>query len=405
MSQDATQSRNPLVRVLGLSLFVFLPFAAAAEETLPVVLWGGEATVYVDLDVIPMGLSTDPEDTVYVGNNLLGGSQSGDPAYILRVPPGGGTALECSELIRDPDAVLVDSHGYFARARSVLVGGIQTAPAMGRLTAIRPSCGPCSIAVDSTPCLSNPYFMAFDPRGRLFVSNWNPPDLNTVCYWENGGFNEFIPPTTGPASFVITSNSVFVAVAGVIARYSLDGQVLDPAFGSGSVHAAVPLVFREEILISRADSLFALDLESRAETLLLYGAAAVPYSYCFLSDGSFLTCQSDPMRILRIAFPLWPSAVGEAPERPTLLTVLPNPACGRVCFSWTGVPGACSELAICILDVRGGVVRRGLAHLEGDEQNSWTWVIDSDTGTPSGTYFVLARCGNTHQVARFSMVR
>jgi len=292
--------------LLPASLAVAL-LAARAAAQLPVVP-GHNVEVYASV-TDPVRMAFDSTGVMYVGRDASGsGGGNGTAVKIHRIPAGGGAATEYGlSTIVDPDAVVVDVNGALGVAGDVLVGGIISNAAGGKISRIAPD-QTVSVLFGPTTTFHNPTELVFEPSGRLLFTNAaNPGTSQNGLYQVVGGVLSLLAATTPQlAALDIDSTGRIFAGAGdgAIQVFSSSGALLNASF-------ALSTRFAIGSLGPVAEHVYAIDAQHKLQRIDMQGVAteigsgfSLATDMEFGPDGALYVAEFSNDRILRIA-PSW----------------------------------------------------------------------------------------------------
>lgn len=301
-SSGARTDRRRLVSAWALVALLAAPSAAFGQADAP----GFLVQVYANV-TDPTRLAFAPDGTLYTGRDNLGsGGGAGDAVRIHRIGPGGSPVEEYGlASIPDPDALVVDVNGDVGSAGSVLVGGIISVAAGGRIT---------EVAVDesvtplfNTTTFDNPSEMVFDSAGRLLFSNFPNPGTPSGVFQSTGAVPTALFTTTPQLAYIAldATGRIFVSAAdGSIRIYSSAGALINGSFATG-MGAGVPLAIGPlgdldtgVFTVTSAGQLRRFDLAGGSSSLVGTGFAASDLQ--FGPDGALYVAEFANDRVLRI---------------------------------------------------------------------------------------------------------
>jgi DNA-binding beta-propeller fold protein YncE len=223
----------------GLADYPEDPGCAGPNDSNEIDLWVDEGYV---LDVYaavpdPMGLTTAPDGSVYVGRDISGSGFVGSITRIHRIAPD-GTVAEFGPSLHDPDSVHFDRVGVGSLDPGmVLVGGLWSdgvSPYEARVTAI--DTDESSILIEQSTDATNPQGMAVTADGTLlFADIREGPVFST----DGAGVNILIAPAAaGRVALDVAvdpdSGRIYVAWSNaIVSAYDANGQEIESNFVYG----------------------------------------------------------------------------------------------------------------------------------------------------------------------------
>lgn len=372
-----------------------------AAAQLPTVETGGAVYIHATFPTDPAAIAFDSDDNLIVGNfNSPGPPDVPAPVWIVSAAD---SSVAACAAVDDPDAVYVDRDGLYAAPGTILIGGWRYTTNTGQIVGVPGGCGAPSVLAFGGG-LGNISSFAQDALGRLFVSNGSELDVLT---WNGTSWIQFISPTTGNQRIVIDGPNYFVSslvlATSIVRRYDANGTLLDPAFARGSALAIGPhgSVF-EGLVVSRPDSVLAVDPVTKQETLILVGAGLQANFAAFDSAGDLYISQGGAFdRILHVTQGETAGVGLQAGGASELdLRVTPNPARASATVRFAG--SAAVPARLDLLDTSG---RRILPIYDGIAPRNGLQIELPLDRLARGIYFIAAVAGEERRAEKVVLVR
>lgn len=245
--------------------------------------------------------------------------------------------------------------------------------------------------------MGNTHVLAADDSARLYAAA--ATELN-ICVYADGTWDEFLSPRPGIPHLAIDASDIYISWDGVVRKYDTSGLLVDSLFTRGTAQAIGPPGPFEGVIVSRPESLLAIDPVTKEEPPLLVGPNSTGI-IAFNDARDLFVSQVNCRRILHVTASVSSTVDDPSPWGRTLLAqVWPNPFSREATVSFQVPEGG--RVRFEILDLRG----RRLALLcdrrvaDGRQRLSLTL-----PNLPCGVYFLRGRSKWGTATTRLTVLR